>query len=153
MWYNSVEFYVVAGALAAAAVVASSLPRRRDNAVLHMIAGEICRDQSAFDVPPEPAIDIEVDESRIVHIRRSGLRGITTGGAVSLAINVMGGDITIEERLTPGNGSDYVDTAMFELDFLAPERYHIRYNSEDAGVFTAFTLNVAPGIRIHRDLK
>ena len=73
--------------------------------------------------------------------------------AASLAINVIGFDIVIEERLTHGNGWPTVDTAEFVLDFFAPERYHVRYNSEDAGVFTAFTLPVKEGIKIHRDLK
>ena len=151
MWYNTVEFYVIAAAIAAAAIVAASSPSRRRESVLHMAAGELSSSDSGRLA--EPAIDVRVDDNRCVIIRRSGLKSITDNGAVSLAVNVVGFDVSIEERLTPGNGSPTVDTAEFALDFFAPERYHIKYNSEDAGVFTAFTLNVEPGIHLQRPLK
>lgn len=151
MWYNTVEFYVIAGSLAAAAVVAASLPSRRGQAVLHLAAGQLSGTDEGRLVPA--GIDIEVDDEGRVHIRRTGLTSVTDNGAASLAVNVIGFDVTIEERLTPGNGWPTVDTAEFTLDFFAPERYHVKYNSEDAGVFAAFTLNAVPGIRLHRDLK
>ena len=151
MWYNTVEFYVIAGALAAAAVVAASLPQKRGQAVLHMAAGELSESDPTHS--SRPGIDVEVDDDGRVHIRRRGLTNITDSGAASLAINVIGFDVSIEERLTPGSGAPVVDTAEFVLDFFAPERYHVKYNSEDAGVFAAFTLNVAPGIHISRELK
>lgn len=149
MWYNSVEFYVIAGSIAASAIVAASLPQRRREAVLHMVAGKL--NDSGSD--SEPAIKIHVDDEGKVHIRRVGLNGIGGDGAVSLAINVIGFDVAIEERLTPGRDPQIFDTADFVLDFFAPERYHVKYNSEDAGVFAAFTLNVAPGIKTDRPLR
>lgn len=151
MWYNSIEFYVIAGAIAAGAVAAAAIPQRRGQSVLHMAAGELSRSDDAAPLPP--AIDVEVGNDGIVKIRRTGLTNITDNGAASLAINVIGFDVNIEERLTPGNGAPGMDTAVFALDFFAPERYHVKYNSEDAGVFAAFTLNATPGIRIHRPLK
>lgn len=149
MWYNTVEFYVIAGALAAAAVVAAALPSRRAAAKLHLAGGEL---SETGDVN-EPSIEVRVDDNGRVLIRRRGLSGIAGDGAVSLAINVIGFDVAIEERLTPGHGEAKYDTADFELDFFARERYHVKYNSEDAGVFTAFTLNVSPGIKLSRPLK
>lgn len=151
MWYNSIEFYVIAGTLAAAAIVAASMPTKRSEAKLHLIPGELNGNEDENSSPA--AINVEVDDNGRVIIRRSGLKKITENGAVSLAINVIGFDVNIEERLTTGNGSHTIDTAEFILDFFAPERYHVKYNSEDAGVFTAFTLNVSPGIRIHKELK
>ena len=151
MWYNTVEFYVIAGAIAAAAIVAASLPPRQRQGVLHLLGGELSGSDEGLLAPP--AIDVEVDDNGRVLLRRSGLKGITDNGAVSLAVNVAGFDVSIEERLTPGNGWPTVDTADFVLDFFGPERYHIKYNSEDTGLFAAFTLNVAPGIRIHKPLS
>lgn len=150
-WFNSVEFYVIAGTVAAAAVALAALPSRKGAAVLHMAAGDLSGSDEGRALPP--SIDVRVDDNRRVHIVRRGLPDITDKGAASLAINVIGFDIEIEERLTHANGWPTVDTAEFVLDFLAPERYHVKYNSEDAGVFTAFTLPVKEGIKIHRDLK
>lgn len=150
-WFNSVEFYVIAGTVAAAAVALAALPSRKGAAVLHMAAGDLSGSDEGRALPP--SIDVRVDDNCRVHIVRRGLPDITDKGAASLAINVIGFDIEIEERLTHANGWPTVDTAEFVLDFLAPERYHVKYNSEDAGVFTAFTLPVKEGIKIHRDLK
>ncbi|MCM1032779.1 MAG: hypothetical protein NC405_03385 [Odoribacter sp.] len=150
-WYNTVEFYVIAGAAAAAVVALTALPSRRTAAVLHTVAGDLARSDNPVT---EPSIDVEVDSSRRVRITRHGLRGIGDDGAVSLAVNVIGFDIEIEERLAPGRYPvQERDTAVFTLDFLGAERYHIRYNSEDAGVFAAFTLPVKEGIKIKRELK
>ncbi len=151
-WFNSVEFFVIAGAAAAAVVALSALPSRRGVAVLHTVGGDLS--DSRADTPAEPAIDVEVDANRRVIIRRTGIAGVGDTGAASLAVNVIGFDIEIEERLTRGRlPLERRDTAVFTLDFLGAERYHIRYNSEDAGVFAAFTLPVREGIRVRRTLK
>lgn len=153
VWFNSVEFYVIAGAVAAAVVALSALPARRGPVREHLLAGELT-DSGLPDDAVEPGLDVEVDDRRVVHIRRRGLRGIGDMGAASLAVSVSGFDILIEERLTPGRHNlERRDTALFELDFLGPERYHIRYNSETAAVFAAFTLPVKEGIKISRKLS
>jgi len=150
-WFNTVEFYVIAGTIAAAAVAFAALPAKKGAAVLHMASGGLSGSDEGRGAMP--SVDVSVDENRRVHIVRRGLPGITDKGAASLAINVIGFDVVIEERLTYGRGEPTVDTAEFVLDFFGPERYHVRYNSEDAGVFAAFTLPVKEGIKIHRDLK
>ena len=159
-WFNTIEFYVIAGTIAAAAVAVAALPSRRGSSVLHMAAGELSQTG-----PAEPSLEVWVDDNRRVHIRRRGLPNVTTLGAASLAINVIGFDVVIEERLTFPNprrvyklesepdGPKPVDTADFVLDFFAPERYHIRYNSEDAGVMCAFSLPVREGIRVDKKLQ
>lgn len=150
MWYNTVEFYVIAGTLAAAAVAFASAPRHRKPAQLQLLAGVL----SVSEVEGAlPAIEIRVDDDEMVHLKRTGLVGITELGAVSLAVSIVDRDISIEERLTPGHEAAPVDEASFVIDFLKPGRYHVKYNSEDAGVFTAFTLNVEPGIRFERILQ
>lgn len=147
-WYNTVEFYVIAGAVAAAVVAMSALPSRRGAAVLHLEAGELL---PADGEPARPGLEVGVDRHGRVVITRHGLRGIAMDGAVSLAINVTGFDISVEERLTPGNATEMAASARFVLDWLGAERYHIKYNGEDAGVFAAFSLPVRPGIKISRE--
>ena len=144
-----IEFYVIAGALAAGAIALAAFEPRHKPGVLHMAAGEL----SYSGDGAEPGLDVSVDSHDRVHIIRRGLPDVSERGAASLAINVMGFNIVIEERLTfDRRGTEPVDTAHFVLDFLAPERYHIRYNSEDTGAFTAFTLAVREGIKLHRNL-
>lgn len=130
-------------------VALAALPSRRGEAVLHLLAGEL--DHTGGD--EGPSLKVTVDRLGHVIIERTGIRGIADDGAVSLAVNVAGFDISIEERLTPGTGAEHATSARFELDFLGAERYHVRYNSEDAGLFAAFTLPVRPGISVIRELK
>lgn len=87
-------------------------------------------------------------------LTRSGLAGLTSAGAVSLAVTVTGTDVAIEERITGATSpSEPVDTALFTLDFLRPGRYHVRYNSSSLGLFSAFTLSVRPGASLTRPLR
>lgn len=150
-WFNSIEFYVISGTLAAAAVAMASLPARSGRRVQHLIAGTLS------DTAPmsAPGISVHVDDNRRLVITRTGLpKGITEYGAVSLAVGVQGFDIVIEERIVFDNRGDIqMDSATFVLDFLAPERYHIRYNSDETSSFTAFTLPVREGIKIRRELQ
>ncbi len=148
-WYNTVEFYIISGAVAAAVVALSALPAKQTPAVLHMAAGEL----SAEDPDAEPSLQMEVDRDGRLHITRRGLRGICSDGAVSLAANAIGFDIKIEERLTPGGYGTPVDTARFTFDFFGPERYHFSYNSEDSGLFAAFTIPIREGLRLTRKLS
>lgn len=148
-WFNTVEFYVVAGTVAAAVVALAALPQRRGPAVQHLLAGDL-----ADTGNPAPALLAQVDDRGRLLLTRTGLGGIHAAGAVSLAVTVTGFDIKIEERLTPGQAdSAPVDTACFTLDFLGAERYHISYNSDDAGLFAAFTITVRPGIHLTRPLR
>ena len=75
-------------------------------------------------------------------------------GAVSLAVRVSGFDIVIEDRVTPGDLSPLgmAAAAVFTLDFLAPEWYHIRYESEQFSEHAALTLHVREGIRMEKKL-
>ena len=44
------------------------------------------------------------------------------------------------------------DSAVFHLDFLAPEWYHIRYESEQFSEHASLTLHVREGIRVVKSL-
>jgi hypothetical protein len=73
---------------------------------------------------------------------------------VSLAVKQIGYDLHIEERLVHGNHGGYeVTEARFVLNFMAQERYHVKYNSEETGRMAAFTLHNRPGINMFRELK
>ena len=60
----------------------------------------------------------------------------------------------IEERVTAGPASPVgmATGALFNLDFLAPEWYHIRYESERFSEHAAFALHVREGIVMRKPL-
>lgn len=147
-WFNTVEFYVISATMAAAAVALAALPRKRTENILHMEAGALSYSGE------EPSLQVWVDDNRRVHIRRTGLPENDDSGAVSLAVNMAGFDVTIDERVVRGRGTgENVDTAEFVLDYFGRERYHLCYRSEDTGAFAAFTLPVKEGVKIRRDLS
>lgn len=154
--FQTPEFYVIVSVIAAAIIAASALPDRKRAVVQHLVAGELLSSVDAPDSvgPGHGRLEIEVHEGNFVSLRRYGLEGVTMSGAVSLAIEVSGFDVVIQERVTPGGASPFgmADGALFHLDFLAPEWYHIRYESERFNEHTALTLHVRPGIKITKPL-
>lgn len=148
-FFNTVEFYVIAATVGAAVVALAALPQHKGEARLHLLSGELAE---GSDPDEKPGLKVWVDDSRRVHILRTGLTNVRAwGGACSLAVNVRGFDIDIEERHFDGSG-DEMHQAHFVLDFLAPERYHVKYSSADHGLFAAFSLPVREGIKIEREL-
>ena len=150
-FYQSVEFYVIAFLVAAVIVAFSIKPPRRGAARTHLLAGELFTDGD-----DEPSISLEAMDSGYVRLVRNGVTGVNTNGAVSLAVTIIGFDITIEERLVAGRDYDInaepVRRAVFLLDFLGRERYHIRYNSDASGLFAVTTFNNRPGYKAHKPL-
>lgn len=145
---GSVEFYIYATVVAAAIVAYLARPSSRGEARQYLLAGELSNASNCAwtDLPTlPPSISIIVRDDGAVVLFRHGLDGVSTSGAVSLAITVIGYDITIEERIVPGNNlDDPIDTATFVLDFLAPDRYHLKYNSSATSRFATATLLVRP---------
>ena len=154
---GSVEFYVYATLVAAAIVAFLARPSSRGEASQHLLAGELSNasNRSWSDSnSAQPAISLIVRDDGAVVLFRHGLEGVSSSGAVSLAITVIGFDITIEERIVPGNNlDDPIDTATFVLDFLAPARYHLKYNSSATSSFVATTLLVRPDYEKHLQLN
>lgn len=152
---DSVEFYVIAAVAAAAVIGLCVRPSGKGEARQYLLAGSLEGD--AAEDGEDPGIDIMVDDDGKVVITRRGLGGmVNSGGAVSLAVNVAGFDISIEERLTPGHiveGSPAPARASFILDTLGPEHYHLRYYSQALDRLAAIPLHVRPGIHISRPLK
>lgn len=154
-FFHSTEFYVIASIAAAAVVILFMRPQSRGEAIERLLAGTLC-DTGHPDAPP--TVSLFCSEDGTVLLTRSGLIGMTGDSALSLAVTVAGGDISVEERVTmsaplPGTVTRPVDAALFTLDFLRPGRYHVRYNSSSLGLFTAFTMSVSPGNTLTRLLR
>lgn len=154
---GSIDFYVYATLVAAAIVAFLARPSERGEARQHLLAGELSNatKRSWSDSnSAQPAISLIVRDDGAVVLFRHGIEGVSSSGAVSLAVTVIGFDITIEERIVPGNNlDDPIDTATFVLDFLAPDRYHLKYNSQATSSFVATTLLVRPDYEKHIPLN
>lgn len=148
---TSVEIYVIAAVGAAAVLALCIKPSARGEARQYLLAGTLCR----VDTPQaaEAAIDIECLADGKVLLTRRGLKNVNDTGAVSLAVTVTGFDISVEERIVCGNGGEPVDTALFTLDFLGQERYHLHYNSEPTATSASLTLSNRDGMHLSRELK
>lgn len=137
-------------AVVAAAIVAfAAKPATHGPAEQYLLAGHLFDDFEADG----PELQLECLDNGHVVILRRGVEGVGDDGAVSLAVEVIGSDIRIEERIAAGRTAPgSVKGAEFELRFLKPGFYHVRYNSQPTGLFAAFPLHVAPGIRISKQL-
>ena len=152
--FTTVEFYVITAFIAALVVGFAALPSRRGPARQILVAGSLRTDAA----PSEPGIVAIVGDDGSLTIYRFGLEGVPENGAYSLAVNIAGFDVTIDERLTPGRRSADsndipVTAAMAEIPGFGAERYHFNYRSETLGRSAAFTLNIRPGNRIERLLS
>lgn len=149
--FDSVEFYVIAAVIAAAVIAFSARGDSRGPARQHLLPGVL----TLSDSPQAPAIELICCDDGSVVLRRHGIAGMTLSGAVSLAVEVRGFDVTVRERTVSGRpgDTDVVDTASFILDFMGAERYFISYTAEDAGLFAATTLHNRPGIRTLKPMQ
>lgn len=145
--FQTVEFYIVAAFMAAAVVAAVSMPSRRSSARMYTYGGTLRTDAAMSD----PGIVAQVNDSGELVIHRFGLDNLTESGAYSLAVTIIGFDVTIEERLTYDRRENNPVTAAYAtLDCLGSERYHFLYKSEITGRSASFSLNIRPGNRIDR---
>lgn len=148
--FDSVEFYIISAFIAAAVIGFAAMPSRRGSARTFLFAGELYDDVA----PSVPGIVFQVSDKGTLDVYRFGLDGVSISGAYSLALTIIGFDITIEERLTAGRRDDTPATAAHAvIDCLGPERYHIHYRNEALGRSAAFSLNMRPGNRIERKLE
>ena len=149
---SSVEIYVLLSLLAAAVLALCMKPSQKGEAISHLLAGTLCQfEECEID---SPIIDFECLESGNVLLTRRGLQKLTESSAVSLAITVIGFDVTIQERIVIGSGSgEPINTALFTLDFIGAERYHIHYISEPTSSAASLTLNNRPEMHVSRQLK
>lgn len=148
--FGSIEFYVVAVFVAAAVIGLAAMPRQKGEARTFLYAGEI----APASMPAEAGIEAVVDDRGRLEIYRYGLEGVGMAGAYSLAVKIIGFDVTIEERLTAGpRTAETAGMGYACIDCLGPERYHIQYRSEATGRNAAFSLNIRPGNKVLRPLS
>lgn len=155
--FKTVEFYVIVSVIAAAIVALAALPDRKSEVKTYLLAGELLTASEDSDEecgPGHGELIFECHAGNFVSLRREGLQGVAMNGAVSLAVSVSGFDITIEERVSPGSHPSFGDAsaAVFMLDFLAPEWYHIRYESERHGEHASLTFHIREGIKVRKPL-
>lgn len=142
----SVEFYVIMFTLAAMLVGLIVKPKDKGPAQTSF-AVALTLDR---ETDTTPRIEFRCLDNGDVVLIRSGLYGITDAATVALAITRIGFDISIEERITPGNGGMPVERATFLLDNLGAERYHLTYNASSFSLFLSTTLVNRPGINFTR---
>lgn len=147
--FQTIEFYIITAFLAAAVVAFAAMPSKRGAARTFFFPCNLRTDAA----PSEPGIVALVNDRGALEIHRFGIDGLATDGFCSLAVTIIGFDVTIEERLTPGRGSEYATAAYAELDCFGAERYHFNYRSDAIGRSAAFSLNIRPGNRVERLLS
>lgn len=146
----STEFYVIVFTVAALVIGFLVKPASRGLAETSFAEGMLTAD--APDADPTPRIEVQCLSNGDVAISRCGLTDLTSSATVALAITHIGFDLTVEERVTPGHYADSpVNRATFIIKGLAPERYHIKYNSPSYSIFLATTLPNRPGIAFTRN--
>lgn len=149
---SGVEICIILAVVAAGIIALSVMPSGRGPAQEYLVGSTLCRVDA--EGAREQALDMECREDGTVAVTRRGLSEVPVkaDGALSLKVTVRGFDIEIEERIVGGTEGENADAALLTLDFLALERYHIRYRSEPAGRFAAFVLPVRPGMSLTKAL-
>lgn len=136
---TSVEFYTISLILAAAIVAICVKPTSYGEVTTEFVKGTPLVGNAS-----EPSLRISVDDGNMVTIHRLGFDSLTDESAVTLVINKKGFDLEIKERVSLSPGA-CASEAMFVLDFLSPERYHVTYQADNSERFVAFNLTVKPG--------
>lgn len=145
--------YVVLTVMAAAIIAIIARPSQRGEALSYLIPG-IPEPADPDNLETIASLSLYVNDDGSVSITRHAIKHMTSSAAITLAITLIGRDITIHQRLAGGYSSDTVcDHATFTLDFLAKDRYHIQYLDDDNNLMGAFTINVQPGIKMTQLLK
>lgn len=143
---TSVEFYTIAFIVAAAVVAMCVKPPVHGEVITEFVRGT-----PTDGIESEPSLQISVDNENRVTVFRLGFEDLTAESVVTLVVNKKGFDLEIKERVSISPG-EYVNSAVFMLNFLAPERYHVTYQADNSERFVAFNLTVKPGNRFEKQL-
>ena len=147
---HSTEFYVIMAVMAAAVLGLCVRPSSKGQARSFFYPSTLLA-----SIGGEAAVTLRCLDDGNVELLRTGLRGaVDSAGAVSLAVTLTGQDVTIMERITPTGtvAGEPVDAAMFVLDCLGRERYHVRYVAADGSV-SVMPLHNRPGIKVARRIS
>lgn len=149
-FFHTTEFYIILFLAAVAIVGFLAMPHGSEAAREYLLGSELM-DSGGED---EPSIAVDCDESGNVWLRRFGLADVHASGAVSAKVVVKGFNITVYERVVEGRYDDEpADTALFQFDFLASERYYLRYESESASRTATLAFRNVPGYHADARLK
>lgn len=145
----AVEVYIILAFIAAAVIAACARPSGRGPVRTYLVGGSLL---DAEGDAGAAGVAFRVDDRGRLVVFRYGLQGVGVDGAYSVAVDVSGFDVTINERTLPGHSAEKASCATVTLDFLGQERYHIQYKV-DAALATAFYLTIRPDARIDRALE
>lgn len=135
-FFTTVEFYVILAVAAAAILAFAGRPPASGPVREILLACAIDEDADCL----EPSVRLDCLPNGRIRLTRTCVTGLCGDGAVSLAIEIKGFDIKIEERITQGRGLQMPSaTATCVFPFIKLDRYHVAYNSASTGLFTAFT--------------
>lgn len=152
--WNSTYTYIALLFVAAAFVAYISRPKNRAEAVQRLYAGDLLTD-TGHAAEVAPCLRVRCLEAGKVYFERIGVEGLTSSGAVSWAVEIIGKDVVVKERVSPGFINDTpVVAASFTADLIGHEWRHVRWTDEDSGLWCAFSLHVREGIgftvQLHR---
>lgn len=136
------EICVIALFIAAAVIAACVKPSSSGAVREQLIAGGLVDDPLS-----EPWLELSVTDDLLLAVTRRGIPDMTTAGAVSLAVTIKGYEVNIQERRVERQGGEPVNCALFCIEGLAEERYHITYRRDGSEIAAVFTLHVRPGMR------
>lgn len=149
-FFHTTEFYVILFLAAVAVVGFLAMPHGSEAVKEYLLGSELMESGSG----EEPSIAVDCDESGNVWLSRRGLTDFNASGAVSAKVMVKGFNITVYERVVEGRYDDEpVNTALFQLDFLASERYYLRYESESTNRSATLAFRNVGGYHAEARLK
>lgn len=149
-FFRSTEFLVLIFIVAAAIVAFLAIPKSHGAVRELLLPTDLLPPSTDNLMAPleQPSIEIICTDNGSVVLVRHGLEGITLNGAVSLKVEIKGFNIYINERLVEGNEWGLpAQSAMTTLDFVAPERYFMRYESPALSVSATLSFRNTPGYR------
>lgn len=145
--------YIALLFVAAAFLAYLSRPRQRGEAIQRLVGGTLLAEDEVAPVAG-PCINVRCLGGGMVVFDRLDVDGLTASGAVSLAVEFVGKDVRILERVSAGYGNDTpMAGAEFRIDMRGHEWRHVRWTNEESGLWCAFTLHVREGIRFTVELK
>lgn len=146
--------YILLFFVAAAFIAYLARPRAHGEAVKRLFAGTLLPVSDGVVCDSEPCVHVHCLEDGKVVFERLGVEGLTSSGAVSLAVTFKGKDVEIVERLTNGYPNDTAMAgATFTIDMTGYEWRHVRWLNEETGLWCSFSLHVRPGIDFTSTLR
>lgn len=149
-FFQSVEFYVIAAVVAAAVLGMCVKPGSKGSERTWLLRGIL---EPSTDQPGRVTMTCRADGN--VEVRRTGIPGIGTDGAVSLAVSIIGQDVVLTERIVEGTDAvpGELTDVTFVLDMLGRDRYWVRYESPATELMCSAPLHNREGITVERELR